>query len=328
MDNYANRRIVILSGGFSDERSVSVDSSAAIELALRQRNYETFLLDPIDFPQPGAYQALLARIRDIAPLTVFLGLHGGSGENGQVQALLELEGIPFTGSGSSASALCMDKYRSTLLTASAGFPVPRSAVIRKGECWLAEAPGESVSLQKTLEILGSPVVVKPNDSGSSVGVRIVSDDAELGDAIHQASGLSAEVLMQQFIPGRELTVAILDETPLPPVEIRPHEGFYDFANKYQAGRTEYLAPAPLDEPEITLLKDYGRRIFLLHGCRGYGRVDFRYDGERFYFLEVNTLPGMTALSLTPKAAAITGINFETLIERIIQLAINNQQPPL
>lgn len=312
-----NKRIVVLSGGFSDERSVSIESSKAIAAALESAGYEVRIIDPAAFPAPSPCLGMIGEIRRFDPIVTFIGLHGGSGENGQVQALLDLEGLPYTGSNATASALCMDKYRSTQLVASAGLPVPKTVVWRKGELWAAERPGTVITERETVTRLGLPMVVKPNDSGSSVGVTIVHQEEGIGEAIRLAAKHSHEVLLQQYIPGRELTVAVLGESPLPVVEIVPRAGFYDYENKYQAGRTDYHAPADLSDVESETIRELGRCIFLLHGCKGYGRVDFRYDGNAFYFLEVNTLPGMTALSLTPKAAKVAGISFENLLTTIV-----------
>jgi D-alanine-D-alanine ligase len=323
MENMKSNLVVLLSGGFSEERSVSIDSAAAIRSALEANGFNVRVLDPQDFPQPGAFRHLIARLREINPSFVFIGLHGGAGENGQLQALLELEGIPFTGSDSTSSALCMDKWRSTLLVAAVGLPVPKTAVIRENHRWLMYRPGIDIDEATMVQEIGLPMVIKPNHSGSSVGVTIVQSREALSPAITEAARYSTDVLAQQFIPGRELTVAILNDEPLPPVEIKPHEGFYDYANKYSKGKTEYIAPAPLTPEETQTVSDFGRRIFLLHGCRGYGRVDFRYDGSGFYFLEVNTLPGMTALSLTPKAASVVGISFEKLINEIMNTLPTN-----
>jgi D-alanine-D-alanine ligase len=316
-----NQRIVVLSGGFSEERSVSIESSKAIVGALERNAYEVLTLDPADFPAPGSFRTLIGEIRRYDPLVTFIGLHGGSGENGQLQALLELEGLCFTGSGACASALCMDKYRSQQLVASIGLPVPATIVGHRGTYWAADCPGVPIPEAGAFTRFGFPLVVKPNNSGSSVGVTIVRELSEVESAVHKAGEYSPEILLQAYIPGRELTVAIVGEDPLPVVEIVPRQGFYDFENKYQSGRTDYHAPAELTDVESETLREFGRRIFLLHGCRGYGRVDFRYDGKAFHFLEVNTLPGMTSLSLAPKAAGVAGISFEALLEKIVRNAL-------
>jgi len=303
-----NKKIVVLGGGYSDEREVSSVSSREISNSLSKRGYETYLLDPADF---DSYNGLITKIKEIDCLIVFIGLHGAEGEDGRIQALLEMNKIPFTGSGFKASSLAMDKYLSGIVVASIDLPVPPHRKIK-------------LDTQRTDDfyINHLPLVVKPNDSGSSVGIRIVNNMAELEAALCSSFEVSEEVLCEQFIAGSELTVTVLNGKALPVLEIKPKNGWYDYTNKYTKGNTEYLVPAPLSKEETINIQAYSEKIFQILGCEVYARVDFRYDGQNFYFLEVNTLPGMTSLSLTPMAAKAAGLNFDELLVKIVELSLN------
>lgn len=311
-------RITVLKGGDSPEREVSLVSGAAIAQGLREKGYEVAELDPADLAD---LNQLLARLRELKTEIVFLGLHGGSGENGQLQAALDLAGFCYTGSGFQACALAMDKYVAKLLAREEGIPSAESILLRGDQLSDYEDPRD---LQGIVDQLGLPLIVKPNDAGSSVGINKVEQIDQLREAVQHALKYSASALLERFIPGRELTATVLDGQALPLVEIRPLSGWYDYANKYNAGRSEYLAPAPVDEALSQLIQMYAERLWQVFGLRGYARIDFRYDGEKPYFLEVNTLPGMTTLSLTPMAAKAVGISFADLVDRIVRLAVDDK----
>jgi D-alanine-D-alanine ligase len=262
---------------------------------------------------------LFKAISDYGADGVFLGLHGGSGEDGQIQAALEAAGFLFTGSGFHACAMTMDKYVSKLMAIAEGIPTPDFILMRED---LIADYGDPEDYMGFVQKLGMPMIVKPNDSGSSVGVTKVERISDLKLAIKQAFEHSTAVLLEKFIPGREITCSLLDGKALPLVEIRPYQGWYDYQNKYNSGRSDYLAPAPLDEAVTQLIQLYSERLWQVFGLRGYARIDFRYDEERPYFLEVNTLPGMTPLSLTPMAAKTIGMSFADLVETIVGKAIN------
>jgi len=309
------KKVVVLKGGRSSERDVSLVSGNAIAEAVRELGHETFELDPADFPD---YYLLAQRLHDLKPDLVFIGLHGGSGENGELQAALELSGFKFAGSAHQACALTMDKYVSKLLAREEGIPVPDCILLRED---LLTDYNDPADYQSFTDRLSLPLIVKPNDGGSSVGITRVNRLDELKSAVRQAFAHSKTVLLEQFIDGRELTVTVLDGKALPVVEIRPHNGWYDYANKYTKGNTDYLVPAPIEEPLAQLLQLYAERLWGAFGCRGFARIDFRYDEQTPYFLEVNTLPGMTPLSLTPMAAKAVGMDFNHLIAKIINISI-------
>ena len=306
-------RIAVLLGGDSSERDVSLESGANVAERFRTMGHSVLEIDPV---RTGTLDTLLQTLLKDKVDVVFNALHGGSGEDGRIQAALSMTGIRFTGSGYKASCVAMDKYLSKLIAADEGIPVPDYIMVRGDLLNDYQDPSD---YQGWINKLGLPVVVKPNDSGSSVGISLVDKPELLKPAVQEAFRHSRSVLLERFIPGRELTVTVLDSEVLPLVEIKPVNGWYDYTNKYTKGRTEYIAPAPIEESEAKLMQVYALRMWNAIGCAGYARVDFRHDGNKAYFLEVNTLPGMTSLSLTPMAAAAAGITFDELLERIIKI---------
>jgi len=307
-------KIVVLKGGTSPEREVSLVSGAEIASALRNMGYIVQEIDPADYPK---LSDLLTAVQNEQPLLVFNGLHGGSGENGELQAALSLAGIKFTGSGFKASCFSMDKYISKLIALAEGIPVPKYILMRED---LLEDYQDVEDYSGFSNQLGLPIIVKPNDAGSSVGISRVECLEDLKPAVQKALQYSHSVLLEEYIPGRELTVTIIDSEAYPVVEIKPLEGWYDYTNKYTHGKTKYEAPAQIDDTVAKLLQLYALRLWKAFGLSGYARIDFRYDGLKPYFLEVNTLPGMTSLSLTPMAAKAAGMSFQELLQKIIYIA--------
>lgn len=305
-------RISVLLGGNSSERKVSLITGAEVAKQLRLNGYEVSELDPADFSDG---HNLISAIKELKSDLVFIGLHGGDGENGVIQALLHSCDIPYTGSDFKSSAIAMDKLLSKYVARQVDVPVPAFFVAEN-----KKISDYTFSTLNTILNSGSSskaIVVKPVDSGSSVGVHIVDNEDDFKAALIDAFNHSDRVMIEQYIQGRELTVTVLDGIALPVVEIQPHKGFYDYPNKYSQGNTTYIAPAELNDNEAVTIQDYAIRIWRTMGCSGYGRIDFRYDNSVFYFLEVNTLPGMTPLSLTPMAAKAHGISFADLLDRII-----------
>jgi D-alanine-D-alanine ligase len=328
-------RITVLLGGTSSERDVSLASGLRIAEALRSRGHEVTAIDTArGVLSAGEQEALLAggTMRTIPPDVqalarleralpehleglresdvVMLALHGGRGEDGTIQALLDLTGVPYTGSGHLASALAMDKDLSKQLFRSAGVPTPD---------WRM-AP---ISTLQVEESLGFPCIVKPSKQGSTVGLSLVRESEALQTAIALAGEHDDEVMVERFIPGRELTVAILGDEALPAGEIIPKHELYDYECKYTPGMATEIFPAPLTASEASELQDLALRAFRALKLRGCARIDFRMSPDgTFYCLEANTLPGMTRLSLVPQAAAAAGISFPELCERIVSLALN------
>lgn len=324
-------KIAVLMGGTSAEREVSLASGLAIVRALRERGHtvdtidtargyiqrsdeEMLLPEGVHAAPPDSVSGALAPA-EIAALEqvrstdlAFLALHGGAGEDGRIQALLDLAGIPYTGTGPLGSGIAMDKDVSKRLLRDAEVPTLP---------WrIARAPDFNYDPDIIDDFVGYPCIAKPSRQGSSVGLTVAAGPDELTRAVQHAAQFDAEVMIERFAKGRELTVGILGDQALPPVEIRPKKGIYDYESKYTPGMTEYLCPAPLDEELTTQLQAYALRAFRVLKLRGYGRIDFILSKERLYCLEANTLPGMTATSLLPKGAAAAGITFPELCERI------------
>ena len=335
-------RVVVLMGGSSMERDVSLASGRGVAKALGIRGHEAIPIDPAAGrrlalegleghrigeapPSPADERSLV--LADNPELgrcdAVFVALHGGIGEDGTLQALLDLAHVPYTGSGMLASALAMDKSRAKALLRAAGVPSAREIFLdgREGEV-AVDGAARAAAVPPDMGLLGGyPVVVKPNAQGSSVGVHLVRGAADLEEALQDASRYGA-VLIEEFIPGREITVAVLDGEALPVVEIIPEAGFYDYLHKYTKGQTRYEVPADLPAEVAAEAARLGERAYAALGCAGVARVDFRLTPEnRVVFLEVNTVPGMTETSLVPMAARARGIAYEELVERLVASAM-------
>lgn len=330
-------RITVLMGGASAERDVSLASGLRIADALATRGHEVIALDPATGvissaeldglrrsnvgTEPPALEALAGlgngRLRDgltampeiLDADVVFLALHGGQGEDGTIQALLDMAGVRYTGSGHLASALAMDKDLSKILFRAAG--------VQTADWLMAPQRGSLVE-----QSLGLPVIVKPSKQGSTVGLSIVRSLSELDAAVAEAFRYDDEVMIERFIAGRELTVGVLGDEAFPVGEIKPVKELYDYECKYTAGMAVEEFPADLSQSVTNKLQEQSLRAFRALKLRGYARVDFRLDDRgECYCLEANTLPGMTRTSLIPQGAAAAGMVFEELCERIVQLAI-------
>jgi len=304
-------KIVLLQGGISNEREISLETSNAIKQALINLKKIVRIIDPQGFLHNGKmnYSSMLKEILTIKCDIVFNGLHGGEGEDGTVQRLLEIFNIDFTGSTTFGSFVSMNKKISKLLVQNLQLTVPKFISFYKNK---------SISIEEILEKFSLPFVIKPNSSGSSVGITIVEKADQLKESLNIAFQYDDEILIEEYIKGREITVAMLGNKPLPVVEIKPKKGWYDYQHKYTKGGSIYEVPAKLSEEESDNVSNLALKIYNEFHCRDYARIDFRYDGKKFYFLEVNTLPGMTALSLVPMAAKAVGISFDELINRIIE----------
>ncbi|TVQ99335.1 MAG: D-alanine--D-alanine ligase [Deltaproteobacteria bacterium] len=290
----SGRRVAVLHGGQSNERPVSIRTGEAVLRALADRPCTVI---PLDFGPDSTRELIDAR-----PDVVFIALHGGLGENGAVQGLLECMGVPYTGSGVLASALAMDKIRSKRIFEACGVPTP--------DWWIArpdDPPPEN----------GWPWVVKPSREGSSVGVRIVDDARDWAAALREGTSGDGELLVERCITGRELSVVLLDGEVLGTVEIRPAEGVYDFEAKYVRQDTEYLCPAPISGAEASAVERAAQQAWNALGCRGVGRVDVMLgegpDEPRPWVLEANTVPGLTETSIVPRVAAHRGWSFADLV---------------
>ncbi len=313
MGRLTNVRIGVLMGGRSSERDISLKTGRAVYQALIRRGYDAVAIDITD--------RLPRDLEDQKVAIAFLSLHGPGGEDGAVQGFLETMGIPYTGSGIRASAVGMHKAATKMLLAAHGIPLPTGTVVR--EC---DRPSLAKVLRQTK--LRLPIVVKPVSQGSTIGVTIIRHSRQWKEALTLAHRYDPEAMVESYIPGHEATVSILGtaaEGPkvLPAIEIVASDGFYDFASKYQKGRTRYLCPAPLPPKVVHHISELARRTYEVLGCEGAARVDFRITPRgRPYVLEINTVPGMTETSLLPMAAAHVGIAYDDLVEQILQSALD------
>lgn len=343
-------KIVVLCGGLSPERNVSLSSGAKIAGALSERGHQVVLADLFfgleDYPHPleGIFDCppplCGTKISETAPDLnavraarklrspsqfgdrvielcqmadiVFMALHGQCGEDGKVQAAFDLLGIRYTGAGFLGSAIAMDKDLTKRVVAPLGVRTPEWKV------WACAALDADAVCRET-EL---PCVVKPDDSGSSIGVSIAHTEAELRAALTAAARESARVVIERYISGREIQIGILDGRALPSIEIRPRVGFYDYRNKYQPGAAEEITPSPIPAEAEARLAASALTVYHALGLRAYSRADYIYDAQgEFWFLEINTLPGMTPTSLVPQEAAAVGIGYGELCERIIRVSL-------
>lgn len=341
-------KIAVLSGGLSTERDVSITSGSLVSKALRERGHQVVLLDVFmgyeedncdpeklfqqgyDFTKNAVISEDVPNLKQIKALRkdkssrflgqnveeicrcadiTFLALHGDVGENGKLQATLDLLGIRYTGTGCLGSAVAMHKGISKSVLSYNGVPVPRGQIFNKKT---------SVSSWNFF-----PCVVKPCSGGSSVGVSIASDQEEFLAAMKEAFKYEEEVIVEQYIKGREFSVGLLDGKALPIIEIKPKTGFYDYKNKYQSGMTEEICPAELDPQSAIRMKQYAEQAYKALMLQAYSRIDFLMDDKGdMYCLEANTLPGMTPMSLLPQEAAVQGIEYGELCENIIALSLD------
>jgi D-alanine-D-alanine ligase len=288
-------------GGLSREREISLKTGKAILKALTEKGY---IVTPIDVGDDIAEKLVKEKIE-----CAFLALHGRFGEDGTIQGMLELMKIPYTGSGVLASALAMHKIMSKKFFLCEKIPTPCFEVFQREE--IKKDPPKKISLPL-------PIVVKPAREGSTIGISIVRKDEELSSALKKAGEYDEEILVEEFMKGREITVGILENIPLPVIEIVPKSGFYDYHSKYTKGETQYILPARIPREKYLYAQEIGLRAFQELGCSSLGRVDLMTDeDDNPFVIDVNTMPGMTETSLLPKAASYAGIPFEDLVERIL-----------
>ena len=291
-------KIAVLMGGPGEEREISLQSGKAIQLALEAIGYNV-----LSITMENKLGDIISDLHSVD--LVFLGLHGSIGENGTIQGFLESLGVKYTGSDPLSSAICMDKNISKIIARDSKVNTPN---------W------EIVTSDQTLDGDNSefPLVIKPNDQGSTVGLTVVHDEPELGPALNLAFNYSSSVMVEQFIEGRELTVTLIGGKALPVCEIIPSHELYDYECKYTSGMSKYVCPAEIDLDLTERIQEITERLFNVLKCRHYSRADFRLDHENnLWFLEMNTLPGMTDTSLAPMAAKAAGFSFNDLIDRII-----------
>lgn len=310
-----NQVVAVVMGGPSAEREVSLNTGAAIANALREYGYTNVVeidLDPRNFGK---------QLAESKAEVVFNAVHGFYGEDGRLQTLLEIREMPYTGSGMIASVSCMDKVITKRMLRDAGISTPACLIVNKKKSGIKE---------KIMQRFSLPVVIKPASQGSSIGVEIVKEENQLDEALANAFKYSRDILVEAFIGGKELTVSMMQKdgevVALPVIHIAPHSGMYDYHSKYTKGATEYICPADLDEETTKKVQEISKQAYEVLGCSGVARADVMLDEEgNGYVLEINTVPGMTATSLVPKAAAAAGISFPELCNIILQSAsVNNK----
>lgn len=305
-------------GGKSDEREISLSTGRQIMSALDQEKYDAFAVDTACIGTGGPEAACLFG-GEGRPDVAFIALHGKFGEDGTIQGLLELVGIPYVGSGVLASALAMDKIMARKMLAAEGIPVPGGLAVDR--C-------DRETLLNDVAALGYPVVVKPSRQGSTIGLGIARDETALVEAVETALKYDSDVLLEQFVSGIEITAPVLgndDLEVLPMVEIIPEGGFYDYHAKYTPGATEEIVPARLSKEIYVRCEELATACHRALGCEGMSRTDMIISGEDIYVLEVNTIPGMTPTSLLPRSAQAAGIEFPALLDRLIGYALERCQ---
>lgn len=327
--------IALFAGGASAERPVSKMSSKGIFTALKSLGYNVVLIDPAygknqpkneeDFFGDAIYADISTKnysevfeLKEMQNIDlVFIGLHGKWGEDGTLQSMLELRKLPYTGSGVLACAIALDKAMSKIMFKDRGVPVPDGFSLQQ-----VDADLQSV-IDRIESTFGFPVVVKPNDEGSTFGLTICHNKVSLPAALDLSFRYSKTTLIEAYIPGRELTVGIIGETALPVLEIVPKHDIYDYECKYTKGMSEYICPADIPFETSKKLQEDALHAYRSLGCKDYARVDFRMrDDYRYYCLELNPLPGMTATSLVPKAALAKGMSYEKVVDEIVRSALS------
>ena len=342
--------IIVLAGGISTERTVSISSGEQVCAALRKKGHRAVLLDVFFGTEEPAKENFFAEEYDIVKEAeelrkktaiveetkkertvffgnhvlelcqmadmVFLALHGENGENGKIQAAFDLMGISYTGTDYLSSAICMDKGLSRILLTASGVPMAKGIVLKKED-------KEKIVINS---IMPFPCIVKPCCGGSSVGVTIANNEKEFDIALQEAFSYEDEVVIEQYIKGREFSVALIHGKALPVIEIAPKQGFYDYKNKYEEGATIETCPAKLTKEQTEEMQNYAERAYHILRLHTYARIDFMMDTlGNLYCLEANTLPGMTPTSLLPQEAAVIGIGYEDLCEKIIEISMERQK---
>jgi D-alanine-D-alanine ligase len=306
-------RVAVLKGGRSLERGVSLRSGARVEDALERLGHDVV---PIDVGHD-----LVTRLREAAPDVAFVALHGTDGEDGTVQELLEVLGVPYTGSGVSSCIRCADKVLAKHAFRDAGLPTPD--FFAWSEAAFKEL-GAADALPAIEDRLAFPLVVKPARSGSALGIKFAADAAAVPSALVAAFSYDHKVVLERYVNGRDLAVSVLDGQPLPIVEAVPIDReFYDFDARYEIGRTDFVCPAELRDEDTARAHELAVAAYRLLGCSGFARVDLLADREsgELQLLEVNPVPGLTETSLLPQAADAAGISFDALVERVLELAL-------
>ncbi len=299
--------IAVLMGGWNSEREVSLRSGEAVYEALIKLGYQA---TKIDFSHQ-----IFEHLKEVKPDIIFNALHGQNGEDGRIQGVCDILEIPYTHSGIVASALCMDKVLTRKICETVGAKSPHYEILKKGE--------DAQNKEKIFAV-GKPLVIKPISEGSSVGVEVILPNVQFDFSKYEWK-YGDEIIVEKYLAGQEIQVAVMDGKPLGAIEVRPHGLFYDYKCKYTAGMTDYVMPAEISEEKYAEVMELARKCHAVVGCRGISRIDFILNSKNggdneFYLLEINTHPGFTATSLVPKIAKHVGISFEEIVEFLVQNA--------
>ncbi|AKI96934.1 D-alanine--D-alanine ligase family protein [Kosmotoga pacifica] len=302
-------KVAVVYGGFSLERDISLISGKRVVDVLKRLGYQ---VTPFELNKDNLTELFGLKNHDL----VFIALHGKFGEDGRIQSLFDLSGIRYTGSGALASAICFDKEITYRITRE----------ITKQPYHLKLCSNEEI---EKLDWSYFPAMVKPNSEGSSIGIELIQNPPSLKPALSKGLKLYGDILLEHFITGRELSISVLEingePVVLPILEIKPKKRFYDFEAKYTSGLTEFIVPAPLSEKQVEKLVQLSKEVFSILGCRHMIRIDGILSDNEFYFLEVNTIPGLTELSDLPQSAKAMGMTFEELIENVVREALRNKK---
>ncbi|WP_295164602.1 D-alanine--D-alanine ligase [uncultured Buchnera sp.] len=302
------KKIAVLLGGNSSERQISIKSGYAVLKSLLRSGFNAHPIDTRDFP--------IMQLKKQGFDSAYIALHGKGGEDGSIQGVLEYLNIPYTGSGIMSSAISLDKWRTKLLWKSSSLPVLPDVYLKKKDISKYTYP----SILKKILQLKFPIVIKPNNSGSSIGIIIVHFQDLLIDSINTAFNYSSDIIIEKFLEGTEYTVSILNKKILPSIKIITKNHFYDYSAKYIESSTKYLCPSGLHHKKEKELKNIVEIAWNTLGCKGCGRIDVILDNKnKFWLLEINTIPGMTHRSLVPIAAESIGISFDELVLKILKI---------
>ncbi len=347
------KTIITIFGGNSTEREISLITGVAVAKGIFEAGFKSYLIDTIspeniieisnsnlktistkDFFSNQEInnldvneEKLIYSIKKINPFKVFIGLHGSEGENGHVQSLFDKNDIKYCGSGAKSSAIGMDKNISKILAKEVDIPIADWVIVSEllrikyadNISDISKEVFTSILKEEIIENYGFPVVIKANSQGSSVGVQILQSEKDLDDTLNMIDDIEDDFMIEKYIKGREFSVPIIKGEVFPIIEIIPNEGFYDYEHKYSEGKTEHICPAVLAKEQEYEMGDFALKIFNHVGCEEYGRVDFILDerDSKFYFLELNTLPGFTELSLVPESALVKGYKFHELLKYLL-----------
>ncbi len=300
---WKGKKVGVLMGGISKEREISLKTGTAVGKALMRRGYDVMLIDVDE----NAYRT----IADAGIAVAVVALHGKFGEDGCIQGMLEMMRIPYTGAGVLGSSVGMDKVVCNRVVRQLGIPIPDEVVF--------DAQYDDPAHVAESMLVDFPVIVKPSREGSTINVTIVEHPKDLAAALTVAAQSDDKVLIEQYIKGKEITVGLINGKALPTLEVAPVDGFYDFEHKYTSGKTEYIVPARIDEELAVKLQRWSEQVYRAIECSGAARADYMVNEEgQAFFLEINTIPGMTELSLVPKAAKHIGMSFDDVAEAVLE----------